>query len=179
MDYIGTIQMFAGNILPFGWYSCDGRTLQINDDNEPLFSIINYTYGGSGEFFALPNLAGRTPLHSENSAGSNLTRRSVGEIDGIETIVLNAGSIPKHTHDFRVYTLPITSSERIESAKDNLIGNITAPRYYKRLPSDPLSQMNSESISISNGGNEGYSNMPPNLVISFIICYQVLYPTPS
>jgi len=51
---IGQILLFAGNFAPIGWLPCDGRLLQIAN-NQALFSIIGTTYGGDNRTnFALP-----------------------------------------------------------------------------------------------------------------------------
>ncbi|WP_313951611.1 phage tail protein [Accumulibacter sp.] len=41
---------------------CDGRILQIGE-NDALFALLQTTYGGDGQSnFALPNLAGQEPI---------------------------------------------------------------------------------------------------------------------
>jgi microcystin-dependent protein len=40
--YLGEIRMFAGNYAPVDWAFCDGRLLNIAD-NEPLFSLLGTT----------------------------------------------------------------------------------------------------------------------------------------
>jgi len=60
---IGTIWMFAGQNVPSGWAVCDGSTKTTTDPAYAgLFSVIGYTYGGSGTSFVLPNLKGRFPI---------------------------------------------------------------------------------------------------------------------
>jgi microcystin-dependent protein len=56
--YFGEVRMFGFNFVPFGWASCDGRLLPIND-NQALFSLLGTTFGGDGKtHFALPDLRG-------------------------------------------------------------------------------------------------------------------------
>ncbi len=43
-----------------GWLKCDGRSLN-TDAFYFLFSVIGYSFGGSGSSFNLPNPAGRVP----------------------------------------------------------------------------------------------------------------------
>lgn len=45
--------MFGGGVVPLGCAPCDGALMSI-DDNEDLFSVIGYSYGGGGPHFALP-----------------------------------------------------------------------------------------------------------------------------
>lgn len=55
---IGEIRLFAGNFEPRNWAYCDGRLLQISQ-NQALFSILGTQYGGNGtSTFGLPNLEG-------------------------------------------------------------------------------------------------------------------------
>jgi microcystin-dependent protein len=50
------------------WYICNGSSKNIITDSK-LFTVIGYTYGGSGANFNLPNLTGVTsaaggiPIH--------------------------------------------------------------------------------------------------------------------
>ncbi|WP_060826077.1 phage tail protein [Sulfurospirillum cavolei] len=62
MDFIlGQIQLFAFQFEIRGWVLCDGRLLQIMN-NQALFALIGTTYGGDGHTtFAVPNLKGLAP----------------------------------------------------------------------------------------------------------------------
>lgn len=62
MDFIlGQIQLFAFQFEMRGWVLCDGRLLQIMN-NQALFALIGTTYGGDGRTtFAVPNLKGLAP----------------------------------------------------------------------------------------------------------------------
>ena len=66
---MGQIRILAGNIIPAGWALCNGQLLPLNT-NQALFSLIGYTYGGSGSQFALPDLRGCVPVgQGTNPAG--------------------------------------------------------------------------------------------------------------
>jgi microcystin-dependent protein len=62
MDYIlGTIVLYAYTFEPYGWFKCDGRSLQISG-NTALYSLLGSTYGGDGRtYFNLPNMLGLEP----------------------------------------------------------------------------------------------------------------------
>jgi hypothetical protein len=47
--------MYGFNNSPIGWLECNGDLVSKNDYPE-LFEIIKYTYGGAGDYFALPNI---------------------------------------------------------------------------------------------------------------------------
>lgn len=66
---MGQIRILACNTIPGGWALCNGQLLPFNT-NQALFSLIGYTYGGSGSQFALPDLRGRVPVgQGTNPAG--------------------------------------------------------------------------------------------------------------
>jgi microcystin-dependent protein len=53
--------LFAGSAALADTLPCDGRLLQVRD-NQPLFSLLGSTYGGDGfTVFAVPNLPDLTP----------------------------------------------------------------------------------------------------------------------
>lgn len=53
---VGTIAFHSNLTPPTNWLLCDGSVLNTTTDAE-LFSVIGYTYGGSGNSFYLPNCA--------------------------------------------------------------------------------------------------------------------------
>lgn len=62
---IGEIMMFGGYYAPRGWALCAGQLLPITQ-NYALFSLLGNRYGGDGRTtFALPDMRGRFPIHSE------------------------------------------------------------------------------------------------------------------
>lgn len=65
--WLGEIKMFAGEFPPGGWMFCHGQLLSISQ-NQALFSLLLFNYGGNGQTnFALPDLRGTAPV----SAGTN------------------------------------------------------------------------------------------------------------
>lgn len=55
-SFYAQITLFAGNFEPINWAFCDGRMMQINQ-NQPLFALLGTMYGGDGRTtFALPDL---------------------------------------------------------------------------------------------------------------------------
>lgn len=91
-DVIGVVKIFAGMTPPKGWKFCDGSLLLISDCPD-LYSVIGTIYGGDGtKTFALPDLRGRVPVGS--GKGSGLTHRSLGQIFGSETVVIDVNNLP-------------------------------------------------------------------------------------
>ena len=161
--YTGQIKIFAGNFAPRGWAFCDGQLLAIGD-NEALFSLLGTTYGGDGETtFALPDLRGRIPFHVGN--GMNL-----GERAGEETHSLTTQEMPGHDHILR--SSPVQGNT-VDPAGNFLaespVGDI---QYTSEAPNGDMS-----SSSIANtGSGQTHNNLPPYLVVSFVIALQGLFP---
>ncbi len=93
---LAEVRPFAGNFAPRGWAFADGNLLQISQ-NTALFSLLGTTYGGDGRTtFGLPDLRGRTPIHS--GQGPGLSHRPLGGRWGSESETLNISEMPSHVH---------------------------------------------------------------------------------
>lgn len=54
--YLGQINLFAINFQPRGWIPCDGRLLNVSE-NQALFALLGNRFGGDGRTnFAVPDL---------------------------------------------------------------------------------------------------------------------------
>jgi microcystin-dependent protein len=94
--YIGQLQPVAFNFAPNGWALCQGQTLSISS-NAALFALIGTAYGGNGTTnFNLPDLRGRVPKGVGSGAG--LAAYAMGEIGGVESVVVLSTQMPAHTH---------------------------------------------------------------------------------
>ena len=78
-----------------GWMNCDGRLLS-TEDYPLLFRVIQYSFGGSGDQFALPDMRSRVP--GAINQGTGLTNRALGDAVGEETHTLIIAEMPSHTH---------------------------------------------------------------------------------
>lgn len=55
----GAIMMFPSATIPTGWVACNGQELDNTIiTNLPLYGVIGYTYGGTGNKFNVPDLRG-------------------------------------------------------------------------------------------------------------------------
>lgn len=60
-SYVGQIKPFPYGFEPRDWALCDGRLLQIAQ-NQALFALLGIRFGGDGTSnFALPDLRGAEP----------------------------------------------------------------------------------------------------------------------
>ena len=165
--YVGEIRMFGGNFAPIGWRFCDGAILPISE-NEVLFQLIGTTYGGDGqETFALPNLQGRIPIHMGTGAGSSYT---IGEMAGVETVILTVNQIPAHTHFLNATGNPGTTT----NPQGNTVANSpNVPVYIEDVTSANMGA----SMIQPNGGSQPHDNVQPFLCVSFIISLFGIFPS--
>ena len=85
----GTIVAWAGATAPAEWSLCDGGFL--NTGVQPdLFSLIQYTYGGSGSSFAKPDLRRRFPMGAYSAIADSVLGQNEGSAVGDRN--------PQHNH---------------------------------------------------------------------------------
>lgn len=168
-QYVGEIRMFAGNFAPRDWELCDGRLLQIYE-NEPLFALIGTTYGGDGvSTFAVPDLRGRVPIHYGQLNGTG-THFSLGEKGGTEQVTLTTNQLPAHTHIVNAHN---TAGDSESPANHYWSGGVL--QYSDNAPNQTMSV---SSVS-GEGGTHPHDNVMPFQAINFIICLAGVYPTPD
>ncbi len=169
-QFVAEIRIFAGNFAPTGWAFCNGQILPISQ-NTALFSLLGTTYGGDGKSnFALPNLQGSAPLHPGQGAGLSL--RDLGETGGEATVTLLETEIPGHTHTARAATLagsdvsPAGAVWAVPGAGRGIVA-------YD--PGGGGAAMSASAVGVA-GGGQPHNNMPPYLVLNFIIALQGIFP---
>ena len=87
LDTLGMIMAFAGTFDAGGYMACDGRLLDIAQ-NDALFNLLGTTYGGDGvTTFALPDLRGR------NIIGASAAD-PIGTVVGQDNVTLTNGQTP-------------------------------------------------------------------------------------
>lgn len=162
--YIGEIRMFGGNFAPVGWLFCQGQLVSISD-YDTLFNLIGTTYGGDGvNTFALPDLQSRIPLHQASAYPLAMT-------GGLEQVTLTATQLPVHTHPAMANNQSGTTAfppGAVWSAWDEQGYSSNAP----------TATMAPGALTPA-GGSQPHDNMPPFLVINFIISLFGIYPSPS
>ena len=105
---VGSLQAYAGASAPTGWLLCNGTSYTTAAYPE-LYSVLGYTYGGSGANFNVPDLRGRVPMGAGTGAGLNAsgtgaptgtaqTARTRGQWGGEETHLLSTSEMPSHSH---------------------------------------------------------------------------------
>jgi microcystin-dependent protein len=173
--YIGEISMFAGNFAIRGYATCQGQLLAISQ-NTALFSILGTTYGGNGQTtFALPDLRGRAPIGQ--GQGPGLSPRTLGELSGTETVTLQITQMPSHNHPITVNPKAVTEAGNTSDPTNAFPANTGAlDREYSATGT--MVDMGAATASVSpSGGSQPHNNMPPYLVINFLIALQGIFPS--
>lgn len=170
-DFLGTIKVLAGKVGSRDWVPCDGRLLAV-DQNEALFSLIRFTYGGNGTTqFAVPDLRGRAPVCWGKP--KDLTPYQPGDKAGEVSVKLTVAQMPSHYHP----------------ALANVNGNSQQPDGHVWANEDRRPQVNDFASEIGNkvlmnpnaigeeGGDESHNNMMPYQGIEFWIMTSGIYPS--
>jgi len=169
--FVAEIRIFAGNFAPKGWALCDGQVLPISQ-NTALFSLLGTTYGGDGKSnFALPNLQGSAPLQA--GQGNGLTPYDLGQAIGARAVTLVESEMPVHTH-----AVNASSSGGADDPNGAAWGTAGCqrppPSLYASTQGSGVS-MNPLALGTS-GGGQPHNNLPPYLVLNFIIALQGIFP---
>ncbi len=185
---VGDIKMSVRSSDFDGWLLCNGRALSTTTYST-LFSLIGYTYGGSGGTFYLPNSAGQTL----GSAGGSYP---FGTVTGSSTATLVTANLPAHTHSGTTSTVGSHThtyndayfAENYGGGQNNLYGTSagvdtdnsfiwrTAAGGWSTAPDDIStsgSGSHNHSFTTDNGTGSGtsFSIMQPTLFIGYTFIY--------
>lgn len=162
--FLSEIRIMSFVFAPRGWALCNGQLLPINQ-NQALFSLLGTTYGGDGRVnFALPDLRGRTPIHT----GSGHT---LGERGGEQAHTLSIAELPTHTHVANA----TTATGNIPVPTSNILADSPSQLY-----AAPTNLVSLQPGTITNtGGSQAHLNMQPFLTLSFCIALQGIFPSPT
>jgi microcystin-dependent protein len=173
--FLGEIKVVPYNFAPRGWARCDGQLMAISQ-NTALFSLLGTTYGGNGvSNFGLPDLRGRRPYHVGQGPGLSLV--DLGEMAGEESVTLLQNEIPSHTHSVRAVrgaagvTAPSTSPAGAAWANEVL----GTPQNKPYAPGQPNVQMSPSAVGLR-GSSFPHNNLPPYLVLTYVIALQGIFP---
>ncbi|QUI61228.1 phage tail protein [Pseudoalteromonas sp. A22] len=173
-SFYGEISMMPYTFTPEGWAACEGQLMPIGQ-NSALFSLIGTMYGGDGRVsFAIPNLIGRTPIHS--GQGPGLINWGLSQFGGDSSVYLTTEQIPPHTHQMMGSTSNNVAATIPGNLPAALISNDTILDHFD-LNSDG-SELDYESVAFT-GGEEAHENRQPWLAIKFFICLDGIYPSRS
>lgn len=164
----GLISMFAGALVPSGWFMCDGAALS-RSTYADLFAVIGTMYGnGNGSStFNLPNLKGRIPVHRDTG---QTEFNSLGKVGGSKTHTLTVNEMPTHSHSVNdpghLHPQHVTAGSGGSAVRVDYIGDATGWPY----PQGTSTGSSKTGISLANTGSGGsHNNLQPYVVINYII----------
>lgn len=165
--FLGEVDVVAFNFAPKGWALCSGQLLPINQ-NQALFALLGTTYGGDGiTTFALPDLRGRRIVGA--GQGSGLSSYNLGEKSGEETVTITLSQMPQHSH--------APQASGVQGTALTPAGNVWASQNATSLFSNaPAGTAAMAPVIGTAGGGQPHDNMPPYLVMNYIIALQGIFP---
>jgi microcystin-dependent protein len=164
---VGSIAFWPGDSqsAPSGWLFCDGFSVS-KTTFAGLFSVIGYTFGGSGDIFNLPDLRGRVVCGMDDFGGAGVPAgvltnhpnlNQVGGTDGSESHALSTAEIPSHNHTYSdTYLSTIASGGTLQGPA---LGSGSG--YYAAVQ-DNL-------VTAAAGGGQAHNNIQPTMAMSVII----------
>jgi len=174
--FVAEIRIFPFNFAPTGWAFCNGQLLPISQ-NTALFSLLGTQYGGDGKStFALPNLQGSAPMHTDSYNNSGF-QFPIGVNGGTEAVTLLSSEIPAHNHFFNADSANATTNNPSNGAFAagvwNAGGNSGNVTMYTTLAPD--TQLSPNAIAPA-GSSFPHNNMMPYLTLNFCIALQGVFP---
>jgi microcystin-dependent protein len=171
--FTGEIRIVPFNYAPDGWVVCNGQLLSITAF-PTLFTVLGTKYGGDGiTTFALPDLRGSLPIGM--GQGPTLSSYDIGQSGGLSAVAITEQQIPQHSH---VVSASVVTGE----TNSPIAATWASPRYgrvqEKAYTLDAPNTQLSPSAFASVGQNLPHNNLPPYLVLNFIICLDGILPTP-
>ena len=156
---IGSIVMWPSDTAPDGWLLCDGTAYKRNDYAN-LFNVIGNKYNNGVvlfDRFKVPNLQSRFPLGASSVY-------SLGDTGGEKEVTLTKEKIPSHNHTIT----------KIGGHNDGSGGTY---KTFSTLDTSKTETGNrtvdvAVSAMTDNCGGQPHNNMPPYLVVNFIIKYK-------
>lgn len=179
--FIGEIRIMACDYAPYGWALCNGQLLVVQQ-NAALFSIIKNVYGGNGATnFALPNLAGRVPLHRGQGPGLAMNH-AMGEAIGATTVALAANQLPAHSHGFNAVSgmgkQGTVSGALVSELNTTVRGVATGKPAYTDVA--PNAQLGANAVSaVGSASPTAHQNCQPYQILNFCIALTGVYPSRS
>lgn len=155
----GVVVAFAGNTPPMGWLLCKGQSVP-RGSYPNLFAAIGTTYGSvDASTFNVPDLSMRYPIGVLNG---DVSLGTVGATGGERNHSLTVSELPSHTHKVR-------SSGSIWSGGVGIYQTDASSGSKWDLPGKDTGGGKDYLIGGATGGNAAHNNLPPYVVMNYII----------
>jgi microcystin-dependent protein len=157
---IGTLLLYGGIVLPTNYLWCDGSSYSTTT-YATLFSVIEYTYGGLGSSFNVPNMSNSVPIGASTHSNMTITYQGNSVKSGGNSF-LNVSQLAQHTHN-----VPNGNSFVVDGDKS----------YYDHAMSTSSTNLYYKNTDLTATGNiSSYTSqqefLPPFTVVNYIIKYQ-------
>ena len=145
----GTITLWPGSTIPYGWLTCDG-SYYAQATYPALYEVIAGNFGASGSTFGVPALQGRVPL------GVSAVR-ALNTKDGATTHTLTAAqsALRSHTHAYGDYY------NDSQGAACNAASGGAANQAH--------TTSSENTVAASAGAASAHTNVQPYIILNFII----------
>lgn len=173
---VGAVTMWLAAQAPQGWLTLSGQMVS-RTQYPTLFALIGYTFGGSGNTFALPDLRGRVVAGHDTDRGGFADRlttpnsRDIGAAGGVQSVVLNTSQMPSHAHGGFTNASgehTHTTTGFLASAGSGPMGARLEPGTMGAGFQTGTSGLHLHAIG-AEGGGQAHANVQPVIVLNFIV----------
>lgn len=171
----GVMWQWTTPTAPSGFVLCDGSAIS-RTTYADLFAVIgtNYGVGNGSTTFNIPDMKGKLPVGLDSG---QTEFDALGETGGAKTHTITESELPSHTHTDSGHTHGVTDPGHTHTRTgdgDNGAGAGWAESTGSRTNSTSSSttgiSINSGTANISStGGGTAHNNLPPYLVVNYII----------
>lgn len=154
---IGALMPYAGLATPAGWLLCKGQSLA-RSSYPDLFKAIGTLYGAAdAQSFSIPDLRTRVPV---GVSDNHVTFGQMGSQGGEERHTLLVSELPAHTHILK--GVGKTFKGGLEQTNLGAGSGWTTVTNYTAAGNPNLE-------AAATGSNNPHNNMPPYIVLNYII----------
>lgn len=154
---IGALMPYAGLATPAGWLLCKGQSLA-RSSYPDLFKAIGTLYGAAdAQSFSVPDLRTRVPV---GVSDNHVTFGQMGSKGGEERHTLLVSELPAHTHILK--GVGKTFKGGLEQTNLGAGSGWTTVTNYTAAGNPNLE-------AAATGSNNPHNNMPPYIVLNYII----------
>ena len=163
---VGSVIAFAGSTAPGGWLLCDGSGY--SSANYPdLYAVIGTSFGSTGGNFHVPDLRTRVPV---GLSSSNTQFQEIGDVGGAAEHTLSVAEMPSHQHDVARRDVDDRGMGWAAVSAGGSNAMISSYSYGSRNTTYHPSDSDAYHAKPT-GGDLPHNNMPPFVVMNYIIKY--------
>jgi microcystin-dependent protein len=168
--FLAEIRLVGFGFAPQGWAFCNGYQLPVQQ-NQALFSLLGTSFGGDGRTsFALPNIHGQGVIGV--GQGPGLSGYDVGDQVGTDHVQLADSELPLHSHTVQAAPDP---ADQPAPAPNESLARSAGGNAYQAGATTGIVPMAAAAVGPA-GGADAHNNMPPVLVLNYIIALKGEYP---